>query len=358
MTTDPRKILIHRLGSLGDTLVTLPLFHLLDRRWPNAEKRVLTNTPVSEKAPTLWSILGDDNFIDGYFAYAPGMRNLGSLRSLIRQIRQWGPDLIIYANPLYSNYVRLRDRAFLGLCGSRKMMGIDRSNMLENPPSGDANGIVPGEAVSIFSGLSAIGDFDLDNPENWSLRLSDGERAKADRFLQGFEGADSFVAFSIGTKWPENDWGDSRWRQVFEILSARNPGLGLVALGAPSEGERSTGLMDVWQGPKLNCCGVVSPRESAAIIERARCFAGHDSGPMHLSAAVATPSVSIFSLKNPPGLWFPRGRKNRIFYPGLDWSGGDPVVKRDVRGESDISSIRPDTVAEACHDIIRSSESS
>jgi heptosyltransferase III len=111
-------------------------------------------------------------------------------------------------------------------------------------------------------------------------------------------------------------------------------------------------LLAAWGGPRLNLCGSVSPRESAALIERASCFAGHDSGPMHLSAAVMTPSVAVFSLKNPPGLWFPYGKDNRIFYPGLDWSGGNPPVIRDAAGEIALSSISADVVAEACVDIL------
>lgn len=352
MTAAPNKILVHRLGSLGDTLVSLPIFHLLDRRWPNAEKRVLTNSPVNAKAPPLWAVLGENSVIDGYFTYASGTRNFASFWSLIRDIRGWGPDIIIYANPLYSRSVLLRDRAFLGLCGSREIFGLGASNLLEYPPVGTVDGIVPSEASCIFAGLADLGDFELDDPVSWSLRLSTAERETAAQTLEDWDGRDDFMTFSIGTKWPENDWGDANWRQVFEIVSSRKPGLGLVAVGAPGESDRSSQLLNAWRGPKLNCCGSISPRESAAIIERAVCFTGHDSGPMHLSAAVMTPSVSVFSLKNPPGLWFPHGKENRIFYPGLAWSGGDPAVTRNATGETDLSSIPANDVAEACIDLI------
>lgn len=354
MTSEPGKILVHRLGSLGDTLVTLPIYHLLARQWPNSEIRVLTNTPVNEKAPALWSVLGENNFIDGYFAYPVGMRNIASFWSLITKIREWGPDIIIYANPVYSRSVLVRDRLFLGLCGSRKIYGLGRACLLPRPPAGTQNGVVESEAGSIFRGLSEIGDFALDNPDNWSLKLSDAERGVASEFLDGFDRNRKFVAFSIGTKWPENDWGDANWQRVLELVSRQLPEAGLVAVGAASESERSERLLAAWRGPKLNSCGAVSPRESAAIIERAACFAGHDSGPMHLSAAVATPSVSVFSLKNPPGLWFPYGARNRIFYPGLDWSGGQPLVIRNAGGETGIDSIPADEVAAACIELAMS----
>jgi ADP-heptose:LPS heptosyltransferase len=60
---------------------------------------------------------------------------------------------------------------------------------------------------------------------------------------------------------------------------------------------------------------MTTPRESAALLARAAAFIGLDSGPMHLAASVGTPVVAIFSTQNPPGAWFPVGRRHRILYP-------------------------------------------
>ena len=45
-----KRVLIYRLGSLGDTLVALPALHLVARAFPDAERRMLTNFPVKVKA--------------------------------------------------------------------------------------------------------------------------------------------------------------------------------------------------------------------------------------------------------------------------------------------------------------------
>ena len=50
MNPAPKIILIHRLGSLGDTAIMLPVFHRLNDIWPTAEKRVVTNFPVADVA--------------------------------------------------------------------------------------------------------------------------------------------------------------------------------------------------------------------------------------------------------------------------------------------------------------------
>lgn len=61
-----RKVLIYRLGSLGDTAVALPCFHLIARAFPDSERRLLTNFPVHAKAPASAAVLGDASLPQGY----------------------------------------------------------------------------------------------------------------------------------------------------------------------------------------------------------------------------------------------------------------------------------------------------
>jgi heptosyltransferase-3 len=346
--TEVKRVLIHRLGSLGDTLVTLPVFHLVDRLWPEAEKRVLTNFPVAAKAPPLQDVLGDAGFADGYFAYPVGLRNPAALWSLAGEIRRWGPDVAVYANICRSLGVVLRDRAFLKLCGAGRIHGLPLAASARTYLRDSDTGLWEREAARIARALAPMGDADVADPANRSLRLTAADHAGAETALAGWPGAGRFIAISFGTKWPENDWGDGNWQSMLATLGSGAPGLGLVALGAAEDRARSDGLLGGWPGPALNLCGTIAPRTAAAVLERARCFAGHDSGPMHLSAAAGTPAVAVFSRKNPPGIWFPLGGEHRVFYPGLAWSGGAPSVLRDADGETEIGSIPAAQVAEAC----------
>ena len=58
-----KRVLIYRLGSLGDTLVALPALHLVARAFPDAVRRMLTNFPVNVKAPAAAAILGDSRLV-------------------------------------------------------------------------------------------------------------------------------------------------------------------------------------------------------------------------------------------------------------------------------------------------------
>src|ERR1700759_4726225 len=60
------RVLIYRIGSLGDTIVALPCFHLIQRKYPNAERVLLTNSPIHAKAPAADAILANTGLIHGY----------------------------------------------------------------------------------------------------------------------------------------------------------------------------------------------------------------------------------------------------------------------------------------------------
>src|SRR3981189_1123208 len=99
MASSTKRVLIYRLGSLGDPLVAMPAFHLIARAFPDAERRLLTNFPVNAKAPPAAAILESTNLIPGYFRCAAGTRSPGELLTLWWQLRRWRPQALIYMGP-------------------------------------------------------------------------------------------------------------------------------------------------------------------------------------------------------------------------------------------------------------------
>jgi len=58
---------------------------------------------------------------------------------------------------------------------------------------------------------------------------------------------------------------------------------------------------------------VANLRHLAAVLRRARLFAGNDSGIAHLAAAAGAPTLAIFQATD-PHLWAPRGRAVRVLH--------------------------------------------
>jgi ADP-heptose:LPS heptosyltransferase len=110
-------------------------------------------------------------------------------------------------------------------------------------------------------------------------------------------------------------------------MAAEFPGRALLLTGAAEESAASEFAAEGWRanrgGVVVNLCGRLTPRESAAAMARARLFVGHDSGPMHLAAAVGTPVVAIFAARNIPRQWFPFGKQHRVVYHRVEcWGCG------------------------------------
>src|SRR5271167_5198380 len=124
MASSTKRVLIYRLGSLGDTLVALPALHLVARTFPDAERRLLTNFPVNAKAPLAADVLKGSDLIHGYFRYLVGTRSPGEILSLWWQLRRWRPQVLVYMGPTRGLESARRDAKFFRLCGISRLIGV------------------------------------------------------------------------------------------------------------------------------------------------------------------------------------------------------------------------------------------
>ncbi len=320
---DVRRVLIYRLGSLGDMLIALPCFHLVERAFPHAERRLLTNSPVSTKAPAAAAVLEGSGLIHAYEPYTVGTRNPLELLALAWRIRRFGPDILVYAAASRGVASAKRDaRFFRWACGIRTLAGVPLTEDMQQPREESPKLFEP-EASRLARNISLLGDAALDDPASWSMRLTPAQQSRADEALQPLA-SQPFIAVSAGTKVQAKDWGTPNWRALLDRLAHLYPGYALVLIGASEEIASSGFASERWTaGTVLNLCGQLTPRESAAVLSRAALFIGHDSGPMHLAASVQTPRVAIFAARNKPRVWFPFGRQHRIIYHRVDcWGCG------------------------------------
>jgi ADP-heptose:LPS heptosyltransferase len=328
--------LIHRLGSLGDTVVALPCFHLVARVFPNAERRLLTNFPVHAKAPASAAVLEGSGLVHGYMRYTVGTRNPTELLQLAGEIRRFRPDVVVYLFHIRPwNNVR-RDKLFFRLAGVRRMVGF-ASEQEMGFRFDAATGFFEREPDRLARLVAELGDADTANLSNWDLLLSDAER-RAARDALGTLADGPLIVCGPGTKMPAKDWGVENWQALLGRIDAKYPGYGLALVGAKEEFDGAQTAAQHWTGPKVNLCGRLVPRQTAAVIERARIFLGPDSGPMHLAAATGVPCAIAFSAAGSAGKWFPQGSKHQIVYHQTRCSGCN-LEKCNVKGHPCLATI-------------------
>ena len=310
-----KRVVVYRIGSLGDTLVVLPAFHLVRRTFPNAHITLLTNVPVNAKAAPMEAILRNTNLYDDTVAYPTSLRDVSKLLGLRRTLKVGNYDCLIYlAEPKGGFLTSVRDYLFFRFCGIRRVVGVPFSRRTLRPVLLPGSERYVSETARVLECIRELGPVDIKGPQSWDLYLTKEEIAEGEAVLRNHGIFGTFLAASVGTKRQPNDWEEPNWKILVGRLAAEFPALPLVLFGASEERERCERLMQLWKGPKANLCGATSPRVSAAILRGAAAMVCHDSGPMHLAATTGVPCVAIFSARDFPGVWYPRGDHHTILY--------------------------------------------
>jgi heptosyltransferase III len=305
-------IIIFRIGSLGDTVVALPCFHQVARKFPSSKRILVTDVPASKKAAPVESILGKSDLIDRVINFRQSPRTLRDILNLRRQIQETEARTLIYIADRNAWSI-FRDLCFFRACGIRHVIGAPLRRDIRHPRIDPKTGELEQEASRLSRCLASLGPFDLNDHSLWDLRLQPDEIATADKLLAPLNG-NRFIAINLGGKVRSKDWGNENWITLLRLISQSYSRLPLVFIGSNDEFDRSARIAASWSGLTLNLCGALAPRESAAAMKKATVFVGHDSGPMHLAAAVRTPCVALFGNFNRPRWWHPNGVGHRVIH--------------------------------------------
>lgn len=322
-------MLILQIGSLGDTVVSMPCYREIARRHPGSDRHLITNYPIGSKMVPAEAVLAPAGLITGTIEYPMPLRGVDKMIALRRRIMALESTVLYYLLPEVRLANLVRHYAFFKLCGIPRIRGMPWSRGARYPRE-----VVPGllwesEASRLLRTIGAAAGPPSDADRD--LVLSEEERAKADAVLQALDRARGFLAISVGGKIPINNWGDDNWIALLKALSRSRPSLGAVFVGSADERSRNDLLAAHWEGPSLNTCGQLAPRETAAVIARANAFVGHDTGTLHLAAAVDTPVVGIFSARNEPGKWFSDRTRDVFFYNRVPCAGCQLVQVEQCR---------------------------
>jgi heptosyltransferase-3 len=145
-----------------------------------------------------------------------------------------------------------------------------------------------------------------------------------------------FVQVHPGSRWLFKCWPAERTAALLDLIVA--DGLDVVVTGAPDDRERAlttavlAAVRPTTRTRVVNLTGALSMPELAALTGKARAFAGVDSAPMHIAAAMGTPALALFGPSSELA-WGPWRVAQRVVVStqfscrpcGLDGCGGGKV---------------------------------
>lgn len=111
-------------------------------------------------------------------------------------------------------------------------------------------------------------------------------------------------------------WPTAHWQELLGRLIVERGDIHLALVGSTADRAIADNILGRNAWPNVsNFTGLLSLDQLAALIERAVCFVGADSGPAHLAGAVGTPAVVLFSGTNSPTVWRPAGEVTVVRVP-------------------------------------------
>ena len=282
-----RRVLIVRLRSIGDTVLSTPSLDALRRFIPHARLDILLESWV---APVLYGFDGVDNIITV---------ERGSTASRARVARELRAARYDVAFNLHGGTTAtLLTRA----SGAKHRVGYANYQYarLHNHVAPLATELWKREKThSVEQQLALLGWTGVPVTDRPPTRLGVTTEAAANVAAKlrtaGLDQAIPFVLIHPAAAFATKQWAVENFARVVENLRAR--GLACVAVAAPNEAAVMADLVENSSAP-ITAFTDLSLPEVTALAARARLLVGNDSGIAHIAAAVRTPSVVIFGSSN------------------------------------------------------------
>jgi lipopolysaccharide heptosyltransferase I len=313
---DARRILLIKPSSLGDVVHALPVLHGLRRRFPEAHIAWMVATafiPLVENHPDLDEVIEFDRKKLARWYYHPAA--FRAFRGFCRQLKAGRFDLVIDLQGLfrsgYFTWVTGAKRR-IGFADARELAPIFYNKRLPKRPA-DEHAVEHNYRVAEALGFTRI-------KPTIDLAITDDERSRATAILNGIglpRGA-AFAAILPSARWETKQWLPQRFSELIDRL-ANERGIRSVVMGAPDERDLCAQIANRSASSTVDISGKTNLRELAAIIEQAAVVVCHDSGPMHLAAALDRPMVSILGPTNPLRTG-PYGHQDSVVRRDLDCS--------------------------------------
>jgi len=283
------RVLVARLRSIGDTVLTTPSLFALRRFLPHAQIHILLEDWV---AP----VLDGSDLIDRVVTVP---RDGTSARARVaRELRAEQYDVV------YNLHGGTTATLFTRATGAEYRVGFEhyRYARLHNHVAPSAREIWQRPTLhSVEQQLALIGWTGVPVSDRPATRLTVSEEAVATVSeklrLAGFEveKSERFAVIHPTAAFDTKQWATDKFARVAEELPAR--GLTPVAIVSSKEEPILESLIEQTSVRLIGLSNLSLP-EVAALASRSRLFIGNDSGIAHIAAAVAAPCVVIFGSSN------------------------------------------------------------
>lgn len=280
--TEPQNILIVRLSSMGDIVLTTPLVRAVRKRFPEARIDFVIKREFAELMqtnPHLTTVYEYDKWT-----------GIKGLLALARQLRNNRYDLFVDIHKNFRSYLlRFLTRPAQTVTYSKQIVqrtllvktGINRYGKILQIPECYLKSMEPFGVVDDEKGLE--------------LFPTKAHRLKVKSIFQQENLSEGDLAIGFGpiASFPLKQWPAEKFselgRQLVWKFDAR-----ILLFGGPEETRMIEQIASQIPNAPVVLCGRLSFLESAVAVQRCALFVGNDTGMLHIATAMERKVIALF----------------------------------------------------------------
>jgi heptosyltransferase-2 len=339
------KILIIRLSSLGDIVLTTPLIKSLKQKFPKSKIFFLTKAQYQDllkNDPNIFSLIKFDPF--------KKHRGVSGFLKLVEELKTLDFDLVV------DLHVNLRSFLIQHLLKTKIKIKYDKRWLARFLlVHFKFIKVKPIHTVDLYlEGLKKIG---VNSSEKDPKIFLDQE---GEKFLKDFlierkiEKDDVVVGIHPGARWETKRWDERKFGKVCQILNQK-PRAKIILFGDQEDQELIERISSSTEGQKLFKAVNLPLNKFISLIKGCDCLVTNDSGPMHIASALGVPVVAIFGPTHPQLGFSPIGPENIVLTANVKCSPCSLHGEKKCHKKSRycMDQVQPEMVTDAVKRILK-----
>ncbi len=296
----PKKIIIYKLDAIGDSILCLPMIKSLKEK---TKVKIIIACSKSN-----FDIFQGQEFVDKIVIFDNSGLNLKNLISNIRNLQAEKADISIDAGQT-SNI-----SAIMSSLTSKYTIGFAKIEKSLRDRMYDSLVKINFKKHMILSYNELVKNLDIAFKENLELTKLAYEKKDAEK-IKNLINEGKFVGIHPFHSISSKEWPYERFAKIIEFLIKKD--YKIVLTNDKNESGFINKLFEKidkkYHKKIIDLSGKLNLKELIALMPQLKLFIANDGGPMHISAAMGTPTIGLFGYEN-PRRYYPIGSKNISLY--------------------------------------------
>ncbi|MFA5393877.1 MAG: lipopolysaccharide heptosyltransferase II [Candidatus Ratteibacteria bacterium] len=323
------KILVIKLGALGDMVLASAAFTAIKRQFPKSDFSLLTT-------PAYFPIIKDCPYFRQYFLFDREKPFRPQAQKITAELRREKFQLVIN---LQNNF---KSNLLARLSGAPERIGFRKGLRLGLLTK---NVVYDQQETALWNLNRVLALADIPAAKQPELYLTSKTETEAENLLKSL-GWKNEPLFGLhpgsSAGWQSKRWPVQHWVILARAISKN--GAIPVFFGDSSEFTELEEIAGNIQGKSFNLAGKTSLTILPAVIKRCRTFISTDSGPLFIAAAAGIKTVGLYGPTEskrhaPPGVIIME-KKNLPCRPCYRKSCGQPLCLSNITPEDILSVLR------------------